>query len=249
MYSYVNDETVRHDAIVSAATVESLLEDRFGAEIRQQPGADFSFEGEAESTSRSFKSLFLAFWISLFIIYLVLSTQFRSLFHPLVIISNVAFSFTGVVLVMTAIAFLGDVLPDGMIRPERAWITVLAFISLVGLTGIVVNDAIVLVDFIQRRRDEGFPLDQALRLAGHERMRPILMTTISTIAGLLPMSIGIPNFDVRWSPFATVFVAGLLVATMMTLLVVPVLYRYTDAIEKKMTSLFKARSVSDSDQD
>ncbi|OUU20513.1 MAG: hypothetical protein CBC13_10565 [Planctomycetia bacterium TMED53] len=236
------------DAIVSAATVEALLGERFGAEIRQNPGAGFSFEGEAESTSRSFKSLFLAFWISLFIIYLILSTQFKSLFHPMVIISNVAFSFTGVVLVMTVIAFLGDVLPEGLIRPERAWITVLAFISLVGLTGIVVNDAIVLVDFIQRRRDEGFPLDQALRLAGHERMRPILMTTISTIAGLLPMSIGIPSFDVRWSPFATVFVAGLLVATMMTLLVVPVLYRYTDAIEKKVTQFFKAKNAGRADQ-
>ena len=236
------------DAVVSAATVQYLLEERFGAEIRSNPGAGFSFEGEAESTSRSFKSLFLAFWISLFIIYLILSTQFRSLFHPLVIISNVAFSFTGVVLVMTMIAFLGDVLPEDMIRPERAWITVLAFISLVGLTGIVVNDAIVLVDFIQRRRDEGFPLDQALRLAGHERMRPILMTTISTIAGLLPMSIGIPSFDVRWSPFATVFVAGLLVATMMTLLVVPVLYRYTDAIERKVSGFFKSSTEEDPDQ-
>ena len=235
------------DAVVSAATVQYLLEERFGAEIRTNPGAGFSFEGEAESTARSFKSLFLAFWISLFIIYLILSTQFRSLFHPLVIISNVAFSFTGVVLVMTVIAFLGDVLPEDMIRPERAWITVLAFISLVGLTGIVVNDAIVLVDFIQRRRDEGFPLDQALRLAGHERMRPILMTTISTIAGLLPMSIGIPSFDVRWSPFATVFVAGLLVATMMTLLVVPVLYRYTDAIERKVSGFFKSASEEDTD--
>ena len=74
------------------------------------------------------------------------------------------------------------------------------------------------------------------------------MTTISTIAGLLPMSIGIPSFDVRWSPFATVFVAGLLVATMMTLLVVPVLYRYTDAIEKKVTHFFKAKNASKADQ-
>jgi HAE1 family hydrophobic/amphiphilic exporter-1 len=137
---------------------------------------------------------------------------------------------------MMVLALLGDILPEGMVRPERSWITVLAFISLVGLTGIVVNDAIILVDFIQRRKSEGASIEEALRLAGHERMRPILMTTISTIAGLLPMAIGIPNFDVRWSPFATVFVAGLLVATTMTLLVVPVLYRYTHQIEEYVFS-------------
>jgi len=130
---------------------------------------------------------------------------------------------------MALLALFSDVLPDGWVRPERSYITMLGFIGLVGLTGIVVNDAIVLVDFIQRRRSEGMDLDMALRTAGHERMRPILMTTISTIAGLLPMAIGIPHFDVRWSPFATVFVSGLMVATMMTLLVVPVLYRETDS--------------------
>ena len=130
-----------------------------------------------------------------------------------------------------------------MVRPERSWITVLAFISLVGLTGIVVNDAIILVDFIQRRKSEGASIEEALRLAGHERMRPILMTTISTIAGLLPMAIGIPNFDVRWSPFATVFVAGLLVATTMTLLVVPVLYRYTHLIEGYVLKKILRREV------
>ena len=231
------------DAVVNSSTVENLLLDKFGSTISANPGAKFSFEGEAESTQRSFESLFLAFWISLFIIYLVLSTQFRSLFHPLVILSNVAFSFTGVVIVMMILAFLGDVLPEGMVRPERSWITVLAFISLVGLTGIVVNDAIILVDFIQRRKSEGASIEEALRLAGHERMRPILMTTISTIAGLLPMAIGIPNFDVRWSPFATVFVAGLLVATTMTLLVVPVLYRYTHLIEGYVLKKILRREV------
>ena len=158
------------------------------------------------------------------------------------VLSNVAFAFTGVVIVMSVLALFSDLLPDGMIRAERSYITILGGIAMVGLTGIVVNDAIVLVDFIQRRRSEGESLDDALRLAGHERLRPILMTTVSTIAGLLPMAIGIPHFDVRWSPFATVFVSGLMVATMMTLLVVPVLYRYSVRIEKMLTP--RDRSVA-----
>jgi HAE1 family hydrophobic/amphiphilic exporter-1 len=94
----------------------------------------------------------------------------------------------------------------------------------VGLSGLVVNDAIVLIDFINQRRAQGLPVKEALLMAGHQRMRPILMTTITTIAGLLPMSIGLPEFNMNWSPFATAFVAGLTVSTMMTLLIIPVLY-------------------------
>lgn len=223
------------DAIVNSDTVASIIDQELGAEVRSRAGVSFSYEGEAQGTQRSFESLLVALWIAIFIIYLIMATQFRSFIHPLVVLSNVGFAFTGVVIVMSLLALFSDLLPAGMIRAERSYITILGAIAMVGLTGIVVNDAIVLVDFIQRRRSEGRALDDALRLAGHERMRPIIMTTVSTIAGLLPMAIGIPHFDVRWSPFATVFVSGLMVATMMTLLVVPVLYRYSALIEKKLT--------------
>jgi len=215
------------DAVINSDTVSFVIEDVLGDEVRSMSGVSFNYEGEAQSTNRSFETLFVSFWIAVFVIYLILSAQFSSVFYPFVILSNVAFSFTGVVLVMALLALFSDILPSGWVREERSYITVSAFIAVIGLTGIVVNDAIVLMDFIQRRRREGLELDVALRMAGHERMRPILMTTISTIAGLLPMAIGIPHFDVRWSPFATVFVAGLMVATIMTLLVVPVLYRYS----------------------
>ncbi|MDA3961143.1 MAG: efflux RND transporter permease subunit, partial [Planctomycetota bacterium] len=77
---------------------------------------------------------------------------------------------------------------------------------------------------INRRRRDGLPLHDALLIAGHQRMRPILMTTISTIAGLLAMAVGIPHFSVTWSPMATCFVAGVAMSTTLTLLVVPVIY-------------------------
>lgn len=232
------------DAVINSDSVAFVIDQELGQEVRSRAGVSFSYEGEAQSTNRSFESLFLALWIAIFIIYLILVTQFRSAFHPFVVLSNVAFAFTGVVILMALLALFSDVLPDGWVRAERSYITMLGFIGLVGLTGIVVNDAIVLVDFIQRRRSEGMDLDMALRTAGHERMRPILMTTISTIAGLLPMAIGIPHFDVRWSPFATVFVSGLMVATMMTLLVVPVLYRFSVRIEKKLTPRDRQASLN-----
>ncbi|MCA8961164.1 MAG: efflux RND transporter permease subunit [Planctomycetes bacterium] len=213
------------DARLDSASVTRLVSDWYAERAGEYPGASLAFLGEAEHTAKSFRSLFTAFGLAVFLIYFVLSAQFRSLGQPLIILSNVVFSFTGVVLVMALLALGSRLLPGDWIRPERSMLTISSFIAIVGLTGIVVNDAIVLIDFINQRRREGAPLQEALRVAGLQRMRPILMTTISTIAGLLPMAIGIPYFSISWSPFATCFVAGLTVSTAMTLLVIPVLYQ------------------------
>jgi HAE1 family hydrophobic/amphiphilic exporter-1 len=103
---------------------------------------------------------------------------------------------------------------------------------MVGLTGLVINDAIVLINFINQRIKDGLPLKQALLTAGHQRMRPIMMTTFTTIAGLLPMAIGIPDFSIAWSPFATAFIAGLTVSTSMTLLIIPVLFEILEKFRR-----------------
>jgi multidrug efflux pump subunit AcrB len=99
-----------------------------------------------------------------------------------------------------------------------------SFIAVVGLTGLVVNDAIVLIDFINLQRDRGLALEDAVRSGAHQRVRPIIMTTWSTIAGLIPLAIGIPDFSITWGPFATCFIAGLSMSTLITLLILPVLY-------------------------
>ena len=104
----------------SVRKIASVLEKELGDEVLSLPGVSFSFEGEAQSTIRSFESLFVAFWVAICIIYLILTTQFRSAFHPFVILSNVAFAFTGVVLVMALLALLSDVLPPGAVRAEVA---------------------------------------------------------------------------------------------------------------------------------
>lgn len=220
------------EAPLSPNNVNNLVDNWYKVHAHDYPGASIAFGGESESTQESYRSLGIAFLVALFLMYTILAVQFNSYLQPFLILSNIVFSFTGVVLVMGLLSLALMILGEGMVRAERSMITVQSFIAMIGLTGLVVNDAIVLIDFINKRRAEGMERRQAMRLAGHQRMRPILMTTITTIAGLLPMAIGIPYFSISWSPFATCFVSGLLVSTTMTLLVVPVLYDFIEDIRQ-----------------
>ena len=206
--SFTDNSTLNPNA------VQSIVSEWWRDRADSYPGTFLAFGGEAESTARSYRSLFIAFGVAVLLIYGILAGQFKSYLQPFVILTNVGFSFTGVVLVMAVFSLI----PSGILAPERTMITVQSFIAIVGLTGLVVNDAIVLLDFINRRRAEGLPAKEAVHLAGLQRLRPIIMTTISTIAGLLPMALGIPFYSATWSPFATTFVAGLLMSTAMTLL-------------------------------
>jgi HAE1 family hydrophobic/amphiphilic exporter-1 len=199
------------------------------------PGAILAFGGESESTARSYQSLLSAFFISIFIIYGILAVQFNSYSQPLLIMANIIFSFTGVILMTGLLGGLTLLMPDGVIAPERAMITVQSFIAMVGLTGLVVNDAIVLIDFINKERQRGLSLNEAVRQGAHHRVRPIIMTTWSTIAGLLPLAIGIPDFSITWGPFATCFVAGLSMSTIMTLLIIPLLYQMLERLKGDRT--------------
>lgn len=215
---------IAEDSSLGAASVVPIIREWYQANAAGYPGAAIAFGGEAESTGKSYASLGMAFILAVILIYAILAGQFRSYLQPLLIMSNIVFSFTGVVLAMAAFGIAASTLGEQVVAPERAWFTVNSFIAIIGLTGLVINDAIVLIDFINRRRAEGLPVERALIVAGHQRMRPIILTTLTTIAGLLPMAAGIPDFSITWGPFATSFIAGLALSTVMTLLVVPVLY-------------------------
>ncbi|MCM8529090.1 MAG: efflux RND transporter permease subunit, partial [Lentisphaeraceae bacterium] len=221
------------DPFTANAHIQSWWKENKG----EYPGVVLSFGGESESTGKSYRSLMFSFLLAVILIYGILASQFQSYIQPLLIMSNVFFSFTGVILTMALLGLGSEMLPEGTIRPERSFFTVNGFMAVIGLTGLVINDAIVLITFMNKRVAEGLPLRQALLLAGHQRMRPILMTTLTTIAGLLPMAIGIPDFSIAWSPFATAFIAGLSVSTLMTLLVLPVLYE----VIEKMRGLVRFR--------
>lgn len=165
--------------------------------------------GANERMRASFTSLLQAFGLALVLVYLILAAQFESLRHPFVILAAVP---------LAAIGALGALWVAG------GGINVISGIGIVVLIGIVVNDAIVKVDFINQRRRAGFGLRAAIVEAGRLRLRPIVMTTVTTIFGLLPLALGWgAGADLR-APLAIAVVGGLISSTVLTLLVVPVLY-------------------------
>ncbi|TDI49718.1 MAG: efflux RND transporter permease subunit [Acidobacteria bacterium] len=166
--------------------------------------------GQDEELRTSFDSLKLALSLGIFLVYVVMAVQFESLRYPLVILLSVPLGLVGVV---AALGLTGTS------------ISVLALLGGVMLAGIVVNNAIVLVDAIHRRRRAGAALDEAIQQAGAERLRPILMTTATTVFGLLPLALGIGAGDELRRPMAWTVIGGLTAATLLTLIVIPCLYR------------------------
>lgn len=200
---------IREGAKLSPARVQKLIQDHFEASLSQLPGISLSYGGEFESTSKSFNALGLAFIIAVMGIYMILASQFSDYFQPVIIISAVPFALIGVVL--------------GLLL-SRTTFTLGSFMAVVGLAGIAVNNSLLLVDFMNVRRDGGADIRRAVIEACAARMRPVLITTVTTMLGLLPMAIGIPTRSLSWAPMATAFVTGLASATLLALLIVPVEY-------------------------
>ncbi len=205
---------------LSPARVQVLVSGRFGEIKAEIPGVSLSFGGEFESTSRSYTSLTFAFFIAVLAIYLVLSSQFNSYVQPAIIISAVAFSLIGVVM--------------GLFF-SRTTFTVGSFLAIVGLAGVAVNDSLLMIDFMNVRQKRGRPLRDAVIEACATRMRPVLITTVTTLIGLLPMAIGIPRRSISWAPMATAFVAGLSSATLLTLIIIPVEYEAFHRIKARFS--------------
>jgi HAE1 family hydrophobic/amphiphilic exporter-1 len=198
---------IRPGAPLSAAGVARHIADIHEARRTEFPGAALDFGGEFEDTRRSYTSLTYAFAIAVLLIYLILATQFRSYAQPLIVLSAVVFALTGVI--------FGKLLTQSLF-------TVNSFIAVVGVTGVVVNDSLVLIDFINRAYRRGLSRRQAVEEGIRVRLRPILLTTLTTTLGLLPMALGIPSYSLVWGTMASTFVTGLATATFLTLFIVPV---------------------------
>ncbi len=173
---------------------------------------DFSifYGGEYEEQQESFRGLLFCLILAVILVYMVMAAQFESLRDPLVILFAIPFAAIGVVLML----FL-----------TGTTFNIQAFIGVIMLTGIVVNNAIVLVDYTnQLRRRDGLPLRQAVELAGRRRLRPILMTTLTTVLAMIPMALGLGEGGEVQAPMARVVIGGLTVSTLITLVLIPTLY-------------------------
>lgn len=180
---------------------------------RIEMSPDFSYEigGSAQDMKSSFKWLGLAFCGASMIVYMVMASLFESLRAPFIIFSTIPLGMIGVIYIL----FL-----------TGTPLSVVAFIGVIMLAGIVVNNSIVLVDYINQLRGKGTSLFEAIIEGGRTRLRPILMTSITTILALIPLSLGLGSGGEAWAPMARSVIGGLITSTLVTLLVIPVIYTF-----------------------
>jgi multidrug efflux pump subunit AcrB len=202
--------TVRADAVEGHSSVELEADARKALATMALPAAvRIDFGGESEERDRSYASLWSALKWGVLLIYVIIAVQFNSLLQPLIVLASIPLSIVGVTmgLLVTGTPF-----------------SFMVFIGIVSLTGIVVNDSIVMIDAINRKRRAGMSAEEAIRDASLQRFRPVLLTTVTTIAGLLPLTVGVAEGGEFWQPLGVTIISGLLVASLLTLFIVPVLY-------------------------
>ncbi len=187
------------------------------------------FGREYEEQQQAFRELMFGLILALFLIYMVMAGQFESFKDPFVVLFSIPMALIGVVLTMIL---------TGTIFSMQA------FIGCIMLAGIVVNNAILLVDYTnQLRRNENLPMQEAIRIAGSRRLRPILMTTLTTVLGLLPLSFGLGEGGEAQAPLARVVIGGLLSSTLITLILIPVVYSIFEERHKIRIPLNGIRSL------
>ncbi|MDT8428888.1 MAG: efflux RND transporter permease subunit, partial [Pseudomonadales bacterium] len=183
------------------------------ADILLPYGVSIDFAGQSAELESSFNSLLFALALAVFLVYLVMASQFESLLHPFIILLSIPLALTGAILALFLTA---------------TELSVIVFLGLIMLAGIVVNNAIVLVDRINQLRLEGLAKGTAIAEAARSRLRPILMTTFTTTLGMLPLALGIGEGAEIRTPLAITVIGGLLLSTFLTLLVIPVMYQLLD---------------------
>ena len=184
-------------------------------EIPRPEGYEFVYGGEYEEQEKAFRELTFAAILALILVYMVMAAQFESLRDPLIILFSIPLAAVGVVTILIV---------------TQTTFNMQGFLGVIMLVGIVVNNAILLVDYTnQLRRDHGFHLLDAVVTAGMRRLRPVLMTTVTTVLGLTPMALGIGEGSELQQPMARVVIGGLLSSTLITLVVIPTIYYILEA--------------------
>jgi HAE1 family hydrophobic/amphiphilic exporter-1 len=172
-------------------------------------GVMVQISGAIKEQMDAFMDIAMLILISLILVYLIMASQFESLKMPFIIMFSIPFAFSGVAIAL----FLTD-------TP----LSVISGIGAVMLIGIVVKNAIVLVDFINLMRERGHELYEAITMAGRSRLRPVIMTSATTILGMLPLAMSKGSGSELWSPMGIAVIGGLIFSTLVTLVIVPVVY-------------------------
>jgi len=212
-YNYRRSITVEADLnalLVNTVAANNIIKEEWEKIRSQFPATDLDFSGAFEDIQESLDSMLILGFFGLGLIYLVLATQFRSYFQPMLIILTVPMAFTGVIIGLFITGYL---------------LSLYTIYGIVALTGIAVNAAIVLIDATNTRIANGMRPLHAIMYAARRRVIPILMTTLTTVAGLFSLATGLGGKSLLWGPVATSMVFGLFVATTMTLFILPVLFR------------------------
>ena len=187
-----------------AMAIQSMMED---VDIPQ--GVNVAIAGDYEDQQETFGDIGMLLALIILLVYIVMASQFESFSKPFIIMMSVPFAITGVIL---ALLITGTNLD------------MIGALGVVLLVGIVVKNGIVLVDYINLMRDRGYELNEAIALSGASRLRPVLMTAFTTILGMVPMALSKSEGSEMWVPLGIVVIGGALVSTLVTLIVVPVLY-------------------------
>lgn len=198
-------------------------------EYQMPEGYYYNIGGENEEMMEAFGQLALALILAVILIYMVMAAQFESLIYPFIIMFTIPLAFAGGAL--------------GLFITRRS-LGVTSLIGVIILAGIVVNNGIVLIDYINTLRREGKERLEAITIAGPIRLRPILMTTLTTVLGLVPLALGIGEGAELMAPMATVVIGGLLLSTILTLVLVPVIYTVFDDLSNSIKS--KVRKLTNS---
>jgi HAE1 family hydrophobic/amphiphilic exporter-1 len=200
--------TITKEEGVDLGTLTERVEAAIGASTLPE-GMYVEIGGTAEDLRESFVKLGWALLAALILVYMVMASQFESLLEPFVIMVTVPLAVIGVVL---ALFVTGTSLQ------------VTAMVGVILLGGVIVNNGIVLIDAVKQRRADGLTLEEASLEAARTRLRPILMTALTTILGMVPLSMGVGDGAETWAPMARAVVGGMTVGTLLTLFVVPILY-------------------------
>jgi hydrophobic/amphiphilic exporter-1 (mainly G- bacteria), HAE1 family len=203
----------------AVAEVERLVaENPLGAGVTMHVG------GQGEELQASVNSLLFAFALAIFLVYLVMASQFESLLHPFVILFTIPLAIVGAVLAL---------------KLTGSSISVVVFIGAILLVGIVVKNAIILIDKVNQLREAGVPKRQAIMQGARSRLRPIVMTTLTALLGFLPLALGHGEGSEVRAPMAITVIGGLAISTLLTLLVIPIVY---DLLDRKPDEYYVRRA-------